>query len=1724
MDVDECNAGTNPCGSSSICTNIEGDFVCECMDGFASKSSGGECEDVNECATDANPCNDGICNNTEGSFSCNCNGTGFGGIHCDEDVDECAGAANPCNGGKCRNSEGTFTCDCEGTGFEGIACNVDVNECELMPSEIVNGSTSTASSTASSDPVTLGGVRRARADHDGSGLGELSSMLVPCSPNSICTNFIGTYECACRDGYAGDGFDCAKTTATSTPTTTATFTVVEGFDVCNCNWPEDATSCINACATPSEEAEADCILFGYNSCNELCFADMGSICTSNGGADGSTDASTNVIASTAATSTWLPMIIVAVILGVILVVYLWWKAKNKKFKRTHKILPALPEDEEAGMAAPTIAWEGGEQQPVETVMPEVSHSVASAGELKEFENKIKDEFLSTLARQTKEGLAEFSNDPDTDKDQLNTLIASEHDLNEAAATFFAAKLFDGVDFGDFEPSLDGIVKLGSNFATQLVDFSGDDKLGEALEMQLNGDPNAAEALKLALGQSLASIEREARKYQLNLAQERDAKAANLQADLQNRLARRLKAVKAQHAVVLAETAIVAPHALPPHDDDAMDEVINSEEAQAAKLDLEGAFKRAYLDGLRNQLMIDREKAARAASTDDALRNRLAAKIKASEKLLEDQLASNKAAAFAERFVEAQVALNGFVGGISGLEGGTEPKGDRDPNFDADFRKIQIENRRHALAMDREKLQRRADLDSKLKSRLAAQLDAAEHQLDADDVDYAGQLRAAKMEQLRQQLQMQRDRLEAAQHLDATLRNRLAAKLKAAETKLNKDDEHFTDGYLVGVEIDALQKQIFHSQTALDAAEDEAEKAQLTENVAELREKLQVEKLDHAKYLKRARAEALRHQLSQDRAMLDRCKNMNSALKNRLAGKIKAACNTVDMIEKQDEASNRMTADLHQQFSDRAVDLAEASKSVGTAYTAVLTSMIDEAKQELEHATTAEELEQLAIRRQHIILLRKKLQEDRNQLEQAANTDMALKQRLLRQIKANEVKLEEVSPVVGLDDATTQIVGQLEELEGLLRHRNSFDAELKIGLQLEREAADMLDAERDVFEQYRRELAAALASKQAAPLDEPGRDKQIEDLEQLIAEADQQVAMRNASGSKQEGPSLPLEMALKAAFDEGTKQRAAFDENAMETKLKKARLAALRKKLADDRARFDRAKATELRLKQRLLAQIEQSEAEEQGLVDAGHDSTVEDQMEMQQKVVAEAKTDLAFVSPTAAIRVAHESAAQLKSNRRLSVDARKAGTQQESAASGLSEEDAEAFKQQIKASYMEGLKTEGDDASELESRLRKSRLTLLRKKLQDDRHQLERAASTDMALKQRLLTQIEANEATEKEEATIVQLQEIKMQIASDKADAFAAQFLEVFDAPSAAVVVDISSGDQLSPSGVRRGSRRSSSSRESSEEAAEKASKAQAKMLEHAMDSAMKAAFQQGTRQTLAWNREESHQRQSNKSKVQDRLTARMIAAEKSKEKIAKREKERKANAQQAEEKVQAREKVRKLSSHSHNGTIPPPIDKRPSLLGELPPLAGQSSRFATRKSASRPQKTPSFYERDFLASDKMFQAREKQEKREHALMIKKRKEKAKEKRSRSPQKSANQTVRDDFVNIKEATEIRAMAMAEEVAIDRQRAKDHMQERIAKAKEKKTAMQTFEPASLWDADQQELRQQRRSQRLSKVGLPPMLGTSKRPSLLGDLPPLTSQQSSRASLAGTANLFGGSSA
>merc|ERR1712003_324240 len=115
-DVDEC-ANEGWCQNGGECTNTVGSFICLCPQGW----EGSNCElDINECEAATNPClNGGSCTNTDGSYQCLCN-NGWGGQNCDTDYDECGNGMCP-ERTICQTLEmNQFTCVCPERGCNNL--------------------------------------------------------------------------------------------------------------------------------------------------------------------------------------------------------------------------------------------------------------------------------------------------------------------------------------------------------------------------------------------------------------------------------------------------------------------------------------------------------------------------------------------------------------------------------------------------------------------------------------------------------------------------------------------------------------------------------------------------------------------------------------------------------------------------------------------------------------------------------------------------------------------------------------------------------------------------------------------------------------------------------------------------------------------------------------------------------------------------------------------------------------------------------------------------------------------------------------------------------------------------------------------------------------------------------------------------------------------------------------------------------------------------------------------------------------------------------------------------------------------------------------------------------------------------------------------------------------------------------------------------------------------
>ncbi|XP_019737687.1 latent-transforming growth factor beta-binding protein 1 isoform X5 [Hippocampus comes] len=209
VDINECAIST-AC-PSGICINIPGGYNCgSCPPGFLAQ--GGQCVDIDECQ-DQRVCTRGHCINTEGSFVCQC-GPGFSvslsGDQCD-DVDECLEEDEPCKSvGECVNNMGSYTCTCP-RGYQqinGTSCR-DVDECLDEPElcspygECLNTEGSYLCACGSGFTASLD--TPSCDDIDECGLNETL-----CSPHGFCENRLGSFRCLCDQGYqeSQDGQSC----------------------------------------------------------------------------------------------------------------------------------------------------------------------------------------------------------------------------------------------------------------------------------------------------------------------------------------------------------------------------------------------------------------------------------------------------------------------------------------------------------------------------------------------------------------------------------------------------------------------------------------------------------------------------------------------------------------------------------------------------------------------------------------------------------------------------------------------------------------------------------------------------------------------------------------------------------------------------------------------------------------------------------------------------------------------------------------------------------------------------------------------------------------------------------------------------------------------------------------------------------------------------------------------------------------------------------------------------------------------------------------------------------------------------------------------------------------------------------------------------------------------------------------------------------------------------
>ncbi|CAG5109944.1 Oidioi.mRNA.OKI2018_I69.chr2.g4412.t1.cds [Oikopleura dioica] len=203
-DSDEC-LEENTCGEHQKCTNSIGSFdsgfgnffnkmepfilykkkpcrtlyfACHCNSGYESTSAPGEpkiCEDINECTNGENRCDEvtQICQNLAGSYECICK-HGFEISSEGESTGKCADI-NECEmekkcpvKTKCVNSFGFYSCPC----LPGYEDNLDSENSalEFPPNKCID-------------------------------IDECAMTDVCHTPNTVCSNLDGSFECSCAQGF-----------------------------------------------------------------------------------------------------------------------------------------------------------------------------------------------------------------------------------------------------------------------------------------------------------------------------------------------------------------------------------------------------------------------------------------------------------------------------------------------------------------------------------------------------------------------------------------------------------------------------------------------------------------------------------------------------------------------------------------------------------------------------------------------------------------------------------------------------------------------------------------------------------------------------------------------------------------------------------------------------------------------------------------------------------------------------------------------------------------------------------------------------------------------------------------------------------------------------------------------------------------------------------------------------------------------------------------------------------------------------------------------------------------------------------------------------------------------------------------------------------------------------------------------------------------------------------
>ncbi|XP_066462113.1 mucin-like protein [Eleutherodactylus coqui] len=226
--IDECKLNTTYC--EHICTSFLGGHICSCNDGYkVNEQNSFKCDDIDECTNETSPCAaNATCTNLPGNYSCQCM-PGFegDGMHECTDIDECTNETSPCAANAtCINLPGNYSCQCM-PGFEGDG----MHECTAINTTTESPVTTPNGNGTVTDAITTSAASESTV-HQTTATSPVAVTAVNTTTESPVTtpNGNGTATDAITTSAASES-TVHQTTATSPVAVTGTSSVIPGTNV-----------------------------------------------------------------------------------------------------------------------------------------------------------------------------------------------------------------------------------------------------------------------------------------------------------------------------------------------------------------------------------------------------------------------------------------------------------------------------------------------------------------------------------------------------------------------------------------------------------------------------------------------------------------------------------------------------------------------------------------------------------------------------------------------------------------------------------------------------------------------------------------------------------------------------------------------------------------------------------------------------------------------------------------------------------------------------------------------------------------------------------------------------------------------------------------------------------------------------------------------------------------------------------------------------------------------------------------------------------------------------------------------------------------------------------------------------------------------------------------------------------------------------------------------------